>query len=162
MYNYKGTNLTTRMSPQGYLMVYLNGKIIPVHNLVYIESDKNNITEIAKGHVVHHLNLIKTDNRIENLQYMTKSDHRRLHMLGSSNPLCKYVYSIWDCTSKKYLGYKRFNNYFEEKLKYNANSSIQQYISKNKIKEIDWEHGKITLKIKARNWIVTAYRLSRV
>jgi hypothetical protein len=35
---------------------------------------------LADGEVVHHLNFTKHDNRIENLQIMSDSDHRRLHV----------------------------------------------------------------------------------
>ena len=38
-----------------------------------------------KGFDVHHLNQNKTDNRLQNLVYLTRSEHRRLHSIGNKN-----------------------------------------------------------------------------
>lgn len=49
------------------------------HILVYEEFYKCCVLENG---VIHHKNRIKTDNRIENLEGMTRSKHTRLHMIG--------------------------------------------------------------------------------
>ena len=43
---------------------------------------------LRKDEVVHHINGIKDDNRIENLQIMTNSEHMKLHSINS--PVRKY------------------------------------------------------------------------
>lgn len=37
------------------------------------------VTNVPKGSIVHHINGIKSDNRPENLQIMTQSEHIKLH-----------------------------------------------------------------------------------
>lgn len=38
--------------------------------------------DIKNGYDVHHKNEIKTDNRLQNLCYLTRSEHRKLHKIG--------------------------------------------------------------------------------
>lgn len=61
----------------GYKILYLDGnKYIKEH----ISIMENNLgRKLEKNEVVHHINEIRDDNRIENLQVMTRSEHSSLH-----------------------------------------------------------------------------------
>lgn len=39
--------------------------------------------DIKNGYDVHHKNQVKTDNRIQNLVYLTRAEHNSLHMTGN-------------------------------------------------------------------------------
>jgi hypothetical protein len=62
----------------GYLLVRDSGRYKRSHRVIVEESLGR---KLNPDEVVHHINGDKKDNRIENLQVMTKSEHSRLHYL---------------------------------------------------------------------------------
>jgi hypothetical protein len=72
-----------RLMPSGYVRVFRRGHplanrdgYVLEHRLVLYEAG----VEIPPGHQVHHVNGDKTDNRLENLEVLTESDHHRHHV----------------------------------------------------------------------------------
>lgn len=74
----------TKLNPgswieNGYRVLYTeNGKGIKEH--IKIMQDHIG-RELTLDEVVHHINEIRTDNRIENLQLMTRGEHSKLHRI---------------------------------------------------------------------------------
>lgn len=65
-----------RITPGGYKEIYIDKKPIREHILIM----ENHIGRpLRKDEVVHHKNGDRLDNRIENLELMTRSEHARLH-----------------------------------------------------------------------------------
>ncbi|MFA5761760.1 MAG: HNH endonuclease signature motif containing protein [Dehalococcoidales bacterium] len=53
----------------------INGKLIDEHRYIWMK----NYGEIPEGYEIHHINGIKYDNRIKNLQIVTRSEHAKIH-----------------------------------------------------------------------------------
>lgn len=71
--------MTLQKTDSGHLRINLkswNLKII--HILVY----QTFVRKLKKGEVIHHVNEIKTDNRLQNLTVMTINEHIRFHSTG--------------------------------------------------------------------------------
>lgn len=76
-----------RIDKDGYVRVYAgrhpyaDGRLmIPEHVMVMELAIRR---RLRPGEVVHHRNHDREDNRLENLELMTRSDHSRIHGIGS-------------------------------------------------------------------------------
>ena len=74
----KKHNLPKNMSysSQGYIVVNINGSLRTQQDLLAEEVLKRSL---YRNEVVHHINEIKDDNRLENLCVLTRSDHVKVH-----------------------------------------------------------------------------------
>lgn len=67
----------------GYKVVHINGKRTPEHNLVWLKA--NQLHRLPPSCEIHHLDLNKLNNHIENLQLMPIREHRQFHALLQNN-----------------------------------------------------------------------------
>ncbi len=63
------------MTARPYKHTRRRGRTVDVHVLVWTTANG----PVPEGHVVHHKNHVKHDNRLENLQLMTHEEHSRHH-----------------------------------------------------------------------------------
>lgn len=89
---------------KGYIRIYTDAKINPrilrfQHDLIFEEDYK---CCLLKWGIVHHKNEVKDDNRIENLQGMTNSQHISHHHLRKANKVSNYESrQCFECYSNK-------------------------------------------------------------
>lgn len=77
-YDKKGRNGWTGYN--GYRYIFIDGKMVLEHRYVVENHFKIKLTGQQN---VHHINHNRTDNRIENLEIMSASEHSRMHIFES-------------------------------------------------------------------------------
>jgi len=68
-FNLKGNRYKTK---QGYIRILINNEYVTEHRYIW---ETTHGQSVPKGWVIHHINGIKDDNRIENLHALPRSNH---------------------------------------------------------------------------------------
>lgn len=109
--NWKGGKKKT---PAGYVMVLKKEHPRANNNNGYVFEhillmEKHIGRYLKKGEVVHHINGIKDDNRIENLKLMTHAEHTRLHHTGAKRSI-ETRRKISEKANERYKNERRVTN----------------------------------------------------
>lgn len=92
-------------TPQGYNTVWLEGHTYSLHEIVYACFKG----VVRKGCVIHHINGVKTDNRLSNLEMVTRSTNVKYFFSNTTGELdsavahTQYKYSLEDLIGKEFF-----------------------------------------------------------
>ena len=73
--NRKYDGFSIYQDKKGYEIMYISGREIKLHIYLW----EKHFGEKPKGYDIHHINQIKNDNRLENLELLSFSDHQKVH-----------------------------------------------------------------------------------
>lgn len=79
----RGQGTINGKNKSGYVCVKVKGKSHLLHRLIV---EKHLGRKLKKTEIVHHKNENQLDNRIENLEVMTRAEHIRHHHCGKKRP----------------------------------------------------------------------------
>lgn len=78
------------LNPAGYRLILVQGDYVLEHIYVWQQANKASILKEAGAHV-HHVNMVKTDNRPDNLLLLSSQEHGRIHRYMDSQPKVAYA-----------------------------------------------------------------------
>lgn len=87
-----------KLNYNGYISIFIDGRWIYEHKYIVEQFIGR---ELKKGEVVHHINGIKTDNRISNLMlFKNQKEHQKFHLkikqFKLTNPIIRQINNRWN------------------------------------------------------------------
>lgn len=80
-----------------------------IHRLIWTYC----VGDIPKGYEIHHIDKNKSNNSVDNLQCLSKSDHQKIHANEEKQPRRgKQMTFVCSVCGKEYVGYRRTKNCF--------------------------------------------------